>query len=245
MLMWLFAALVVAVGFIGRHVDGSADELIGGDAPVLLVVTWLVVALLLAVAVTRRIQRFARVEAGSGLVVAYDALPWLLTVAWGIVVGALLTDHWILAVIAGALCIQQLTLLVPRTRRDRLPGWAEGAPTFDLVVANVLVHNKTPEVAARQLATCGADVVIVNESTAGFLEQFDALGGMEAYPYRISDPSDESEYAVTVASRSPLGPGSGIRDVGRLRLVMAELEPGGASLWVLATHLSATLDRYW
>jgi endonuclease/exonuclease/phosphatase (EEP) superfamily protein YafD len=241
-LMWLFAALVVGVAFVGRHVDGSADELIGGDAPVVLVVTWLVVALLIAVAVTRRIQLIARVEAGSGLVMSYDALPWLLTPAWGITIGALLTQHWILLAIAAALCLEQLTLLVPRTRPMHRPVWADRAPTLDLVVANVFVHNKTPEVAARQLVDCGADVVIVNESTAAFLELFDAAGGLAAYPFRISDPSDMSEYAITLASRLPLGSGSGVRDVGPLRLAIAELDQDGSPVWVVATHLSATLE---
>jgi len=205
-------------------------------------VAWLTIALLMAVAITRRIQLIARVEAGSLLVMAYDALPWLLTAAWGIGVWASVTDHWILAALSGVLCLEQLTLLVPRARRARHPGWAADAPCIDLVVANVFVHNKTPAVAARQLVECRADVVIVNESSAGFMAWFDEVGGEATYPYRITDPTDTGEYAVTVASRLPLGPGSGIRDIGRLRLVVASVEQDGASAWVVATHLAATLE---
>lgn len=242
MLLWAFAALVGTVAFLGRHVDGTAKDLIGGDAPFGLVLAWMTTALLLAVAVTRKIQLIARVEAGSLLVMAYDGLPWMLTSAWGIGIWAAVTDHWILAGLSGLLCLQQLTLLVPRARRVRHPGWVAEATAIDLVVANVFVHNKTPEAAARQLVECGADVVIVNESSAGFMAWFDEVGGDEAYPFRITDPSDTGEYAVTVASRLALGPGSGIRDFGRLRLAVAAVEQDGEPVWIVATHLAATLE---
>lgn len=241
-LLWLCAAVVIAVAFLGRRVDGSADELIGGDAPVLLLAGWLVVALLLGAAVTRRIERYTRITAGPGLTLAYDMLAVLLLVSWPIGVLAFLAEHWLLGALGALLAVEHLlTVLPPRPKRGK-PGWADDAPTIDLVTANVFVHNRTPERSARQLAECDADVVIINESTPRFVELFDQAGGLSAYPFRITDPTDPSEYAVTVASRLPLAPGSGMRDIGPLRTAVAIVSVTGRTVHIVATHLAASLE---
>lgn len=241
-LLWLCAGVVVAVAFLGRRVDGSAEELIGGDAPVLLLAGWLVVALLLGATVTRRIERYTPITAGPGLTLAYDMLTVLLVVAWPICVLAFLTRHWLLGTLGAVLALEHLLAIVPPVPRRGSPSWLDEAPTIDLVTANVFVHNRTPERAAQQLVDCDADIVIINESTPRFVELFDRAGGLSAYPHRITDPTDASEYAITVASRLPLAEGSGMRDAGPLRTAVAIVSIAGRTLHIVATHLAASLE---
>ena len=124
----------------------------------------------------------------------------------------------------------------------RLPRWAKHAPTLDIVVANVYVDNKTPDDAARQLVAAAADVVVLVESTAAFLATLDAVGGGEVYPHRVTDPDDDSDYAVTVASRRELGPRSRMATIGPLRLAIADIDVGGTSTLVVALNPMATVD---
>ncbi|MEI7991860.1 MAG: endonuclease/exonuclease/phosphatase family protein [Actinomycetota bacterium] len=241
-LLWLCTGVVVAIAFLGRRVDGSADELIGGDAPVLLVVGWLVVALLLGATITRRIERYTRIAAGPGLTLAYDMLTVLLVASWPICVLAFVTRHWLLGVLTAVAVLEHVLAVLPPMPRGRRPRWADTAPTLELVTANVFVHNRTPERAAQQLVECDADIVIINESTAHFVECFDRAGGLSVYPHRITDPTDTSEYAITVASRLPFAPGSGMRDVGPLRAAVVVVSVASRQLHLVATHLAASLE---
>ena len=50
------AMLVIAIPFIARHVDGSADEFSSRTIPVLPAIGWLVCATLAAIVVTHRLQ---------------------------------------------------------------------------------------------------------------------------------------------------------------------------------------------
>jgi hypothetical protein len=110
------------------------------------------------------------------------------------------------------------------------------------VTANVFVHNRTPARAARQLVASGADLIVINESTPRFVELFDDAGGLDAYPHRITDPADTSDYAITVASRLAFESGSGMRDDGPLRSALAIVSVSGVRLHIIATHLAASLE---
>ena len=124
----------------------------------------------------------------------------------------------------------------------RTPRWAKHAPRLEIIVANVFVDNKTPDDAARQLVEAAADVVIIVESMAPFMAIFDEVGGKDTYPFRVSDPDDDSDYAVTLASKAELGPGSRMEIVGPLRLAIAELDVEGAPMTIVALNPMATVD---
>jgi endonuclease/exonuclease/phosphatase (EEP) superfamily protein YafD len=109
-------------------------------------------------------------------------------------------------------------------------------------VANVFIDNETPEAAARQLVATSADVVIVVESTAAFMRVFDEVGGKEAFPHRVSDPDDDSDYAVTVACKREPGPRSQTTVIGPLRLAIADIDVDGISTLVVALNPMATVD---
>jgi endonuclease/exonuclease/phosphatase (EEP) superfamily protein YafD len=238
----LSAAIVLAVSLLARHVGGSATMFGDSRFHVGVALGWIVCAGLTALAVSRYVDIVANVDEGSGLAVAYDALPILLLAAWVVTIAALVTRHWLLAVVGVMLIVYHLLLVVPRLIAARVPRWAKRAPTMDIVVANVFIDNQTPDDAARQLIATSADVVIVVESTASFMATFDEAGGSSAYPNRVSDPDDHSDYAVTVASKHQLGPRSQMTTIGPLRLAIADVDVQGISTLVIGLNPMATVD---
>jgi endonuclease/exonuclease/phosphatase (EEP) superfamily protein YafD len=236
------AAVVLTVALLAKHVDGSAAIFTGGYLHVGVALGWIVCAGLIAVIVTRYVDIVANVDEGSGLAVAFDVLPILLLAAWAVAIAAVLTDHWLLAAIGAALVVYHLAVVVPRLVAARKPRWVKHAPTLEVVVANVFIDNKTPRDAARQLVATSADVVIVVESTAAFMGTFDEVGGSDSYPNRVSDPDDDSDYAVTLATKCELGPRTRMASIGPLKLAIADIDVGGVSTLVLALNPMATVD---
>jgi endonuclease/exonuclease/phosphatase (EEP) superfamily protein YafD len=238
----VLAATVVALPVVAQRFDASADEFTGSHFPVGVAVGWVVCALLTAVVITRRVQIWIHVEEGSVLALTYDALPILLVGAWIVAVAALVSDHRLLATVAIGLCLHHLVLVIPRLASARVPRWAHDAPAIDVVVANVYIDNATPAEAARQLVEVAADLVVIVESTPAFMQVFDEEGGAEAYPHRVFDPDDDSDYAVTLATRRELGPRSLMTRLGPLRLAIADIDVDGTSTLVVALNPMATVD---
>ena len=236
------AAIVMTLSLLARHVDGAATMFSDGHFHLGVAVGWVVCAGLIAVILTRYVQIVAPVDEGAGMALGYDALPILLLFGWIVAIAALLTRHWLLAGIAGGICAYHVWLVLPRLVKGRVPRWAKRAPTLDIVVANVFIDNETPDDAARQLVTAAADVVLVVESTPSFMATFDDLGGKEAYPYRVNDPDDHSDYAVTLASNRQLGPRSRMTTTGPLRLAIADIDVQGTSTLVVGLNPMATVD---
>ncbi len=238
----LTAAGVLTIGLLARHIDGSATMFTGGYLHIGLAVGWIFCAGLAALVVTRSAHMVGNVDEGAGLAVAYDVLPILLLGAWVVMVAALVTGHWLLAGVGAALSLYHVSIVVPRLIAARVPRWAKRAPTLSIVVANVFIDNETPDAAARQLVTTAADVVIVVESTAAFMRIFDDVGGKDAFPYRVSDPDDDSDYAVTVACKCEPGPRSQMMVIGPLRLAIADIDVDGIDTLVVALNPMATVD---
>ena len=241
----LAGALIVALPVIAQLVDGSADEFSGRQFAVLPALGWAVCAALAAVICTRhlRIAMHSTVSVGSGLVLAYDALPLLLLIPWVVAVLAAVSGHLLLMTVALVLCAYHVVLLVPRLMKDPTPRWVRGAPMVSLVVANVFVDNETPADAARQLVGKGGDVVVIAESTTDFMTVFDEQGGTDAYPNRVVDPDGASDYAVAIVTNRALGPRSKFHILGPLRVAVAEIEIDGSSLLVVALNPMATVDE--
>jgi endonuclease/exonuclease/phosphatase (EEP) superfamily protein YafD len=209
---------------------------------VLAAAAWLICGLLVVIVVAHGIQRLMSIDEGPFLAVAYDLMPLLLFAAPVIFVAALVKHHGALAATAGVLTIYQLVLVVPRMISDRVPRWARHAPRLRLAVANVFVDNPTPEAAATQIITCGAEVLAIAEATPAFMAVFDSAGGKGSHPHRVLDPSDTSDYAIAIASSLPLAPGSGMRRIGPLNLAVARLDIGGVLTTVAVLNPMATVD---
>ncbi len=240
----LASALVVALPLVAQHVDGSADEFTSQHFAFLPAVGWAFCAVLAAVICTRHLHIAMRrtVQVGSGLALAYDALPVLLLIPWPTAVLAAWSSHLLLMTVAVVLCVYHVILLAPRLMTDPTPSWASGAPVVSLVVANVFVDNQTPADAAQQLLDTRGDVVVIVESTADFMATFDDRGGADAYPNRVADPDNTSDYAVAIVTNRVLGPRSQFFTIGPLRVVVAEIEMDGTSLLIVALNPMATLD---
>lgn len=236
------ALLVIALPFVARLVDGSADEFSSRSVPILPAIGWLIVAALGAVVVTHRLQIIFDVDEGSAVAVLYDVLPLLLFVAPVIAIWSLVSGHLLLAAAAALLIVYHVVLVVPRLVSDRVPAWAHAAPKMRLVVANVFVDNPTPAAAALQLVHSNADVIVIAEATPSFMNHFDQAGGGESYPHRVFDPDDTSDYAVAVVSRLPLGPNSAMQFLGPLNLAVAEVDVDGVMATIAALNPMATFD---
>lgn len=234
--------VVGALPLVARLVDDSADEFSRHSIPVGPTIGWIVCALLAAIAVNRRLQLQLHVEEGALTALAYDAMPLLLISAWVVMFAALLSGHWLLAVVAGGLCAYHLILVVPRLFRVDAPSWVRRADRFRLGVANVFIDNETPDDAARQIVESEADVTVVVEATPAFLATFDEVGGADAFPHRVCDPDDDSDYAIAIVSRRELGERSLMTRVGSLRVAIADVEVGGIPTLVVAVNPMATVD---
>ena len=236
------AIVVVAMPLVARLVDGSADEFNGRTFAIAAASGWLICAALFSVILTRWLQFLLSVEEGPVMALAYDALPLLLISAWVVLVLALVGGHWLLATAAAALCVYHLALVIPRMVSAHRPHWTKHAPTLDLVVANVYIDNETPQDAARQLVDANVDLVILVESTKSFLQVFDQVGGAATYPNRVTDPDDDSDYAVTIVTKLPLGPRTSMKRIGPLCLAIADVEVDGINTLVIALNPMATVD---
>lgn len=238
----LTAAVIASMPIIARHVDGSADEFTGRRFAVLPAVGWVVCATLMAVVVTRWLQRLTSVTAGPALALAYDGLPILLVPAWVVAIVGGLTGHWLLLAVSGLLCVYHVTLLAPRLAATVAPTWVGHSPRLRVLVANVFVDNQTPDAAARQLVESGSDVIVIVERTPLFMALFDEHGGRVAYPHRVDDADDTSEYAVAIAASRALGPRSEIRTIGSLRVAIADVDVRGTSTLIIGLNAMATVD---
>ncbi len=238
----LGGGLVIALPLIARRFDGTADEFSGRSFPILPAVGWLICAALGAIVVTHRLQLMFSVDEGSAVAVAYDMLPLALLATPVIAVWSFVSGHLLLGAAASVLVGYHLILVVPRLIADPIPAWARSSPRVRLVVANVFIDNPTPRAAAEQLMGSGADVIIVAESNPTFMHHFDDLGGDQAYPHRLFDPDDASDYAIAIVSRLPFGSRSVMRTMGPLILAVAEVNVDGARVTIAALNPMTAFD---
>lgn len=203
-----------------------------------LVLGWGVVAALGAVVVST----WSGVTAHAAVAVVQDALPLVLGLAWVVLAAAALTGTWPLAAAAGVLAVHHVAVLAPRVTPDRLPRWAGRAPRLHLMVVNVFVDNRTPGALAAEVLAADADVLVVAEWNPAFADAFDTAGGDDAYPHRLLDPADTSDYAVAVLARRPLEPASTMVTSGPLTLAQAVVAVGARRLTIVALNPMAVVD---
>jgi endonuclease/exonuclease/phosphatase (EEP) superfamily protein YafD len=202
------------------------------------VLGWVVVGGLVALAATSVL----RISGRATVAVAQDVMVYLLALAWVVLILGLLGRAWLLAGAAALLVVYQLGLLIPRLIATRVPRWARDAPTLELLVANVFIDNETPAALAHVLLATGADVMVILEWNTVFVREFDAAGGREAYPHRVFDPADTSDYAVGIASNAPLLDESKVLTRGPLKLTQAVVDVGGQPLTILGLNPTAAVD---
>lgn len=201
-------------------------------------VQWIVIVLLSVVVLTAVLS----FSIHAGLAVAQDGLPYLLVLAWVILILAVIDRAWILAAAAGCLVVFHLFLIIPRFLSARMPHWAADAPRIRLVVSNVFTENPTPELLAASLLAADGDVMIITEWNPNFAAAFEAAGGNESHPHRLVDDDDHSEYAVCIVSKVPLDEKSAIIEVEQLKLTHAILPCGARNVQVIGIIPNAVVD---
>ena len=178
----------------------------------------------------------------AAIAVVQDGLPFVLVLAWIVTVLAAVTGHWLLAVVGIALVAYHVRLLLPRVLPDHMPRWVASAPRLRLLVANVFIDNQTPRDLARVLLDTPADVIVIAEWNPTFVAAFDAAGGEAAFPHRLFDPDDHSDYAVAVLSAAPLRPASRMVRRGELAAAQAVVRVGSSDLTFVALNPMAVVD---
>jgi endonuclease/exonuclease/phosphatase (EEP) superfamily protein YafD len=199
---------------------------------------WLLIGSLALIVVSS----WLNVSLHAGVAIAQDAMVSILFLAWAVLVIAILTREWLLAIPAGLLAVYHLFLLWPRLTANRLPKWVERAPRLQLLVANVFIDNETPGDLAQVLVAGDADVIIIDEWNPTFVGAFDAAGGRDGYPHRMFDPADDSDYAVGIVSRLPLLAESEVVRIGPLKFVRAIVEVADRPLTILGLNPMAAVD---
>lgn len=233
---------VIAVPRVARLVDRTADSIASHTSPFWLAASWTITGLLFAAVVVHVLRRAMKLPSGGGFALAYDSLPFSLMLAWLVFAGALITRHRLLATTAGLLCLYHVALMAPRARSARRPRWVRHAPVLRIGSANVFVDNPTPERSAAGLLAVDIDVLIINESTPAFLQAFERVGGHQVFPYCLTDPADDSTYAISVFSRHPFLPGTGFSSIGTSRVARLPLMVNGTPVSLVAVHLYASLE---
>jgi endonuclease/exonuclease/phosphatase (EEP) superfamily protein YafD len=86
---------------------------------------------------------------------------------------------------------------------EPIPPAARDAPHLRVLTANIRFSNPSKERLARQLLAVDADVVLLQETTDGWLDMLENVGFEDRYPYRVSRPRSDSR-GMALYSRFPL-----------------------------------------
>ena len=148
-------------------------------------------------------------------------------------VAALALRRWQVAAAVALLALPNAAALAPSLVQAGDGPRAE--PDLTLVALNVLTSNRSFETTRRYLATTDADVVVLQEVDAAWLEALRGLHGR--YPYRAERPRADN-FGIAVFSRLPW---SDVRVLeagpSRLPMIAATLHPDAGPVDLLAVHL--------
>ncbi len=98
---------------------------------------------------------------------------------------------------------QILTVVPSIGRAAAIPDAARRVPHLRLVTANLRYTNPTPERLAAELFAADADVIVLQEVTAHWIDVLDAAGFSRRYPYSLREPR-ENPLGEAIYSRLPL-----------------------------------------
>jgi endonuclease/exonuclease/phosphatase (EEP) superfamily protein YafD len=161
---------------------------------------------------------------------------YLLAPAWLILVGSLVTRHWILAAVAGIVAVSHLLFCLPAATSDRAPDWASSAPTMSVYVANVRYDNPDKAAVAAEVMRADAEVVILNEMTPDQREALKAAGAWDRYPTRLY--TEGRPFGEMLMTRLPADDVR-VEFLGGARVPAATITIGEGRVRVFAVHVNA------
>jgi endonuclease/exonuclease/phosphatase (EEP) superfamily protein YafD len=178
--------------------------------------------------------RLASGESGTVVVLLVGLLPFVLLLAYPLLLVAAAGRDRPLGLGALALATAQLLLALPALGAADLPAGTAGAPRLRVVTANLYVLNPDPAAAGRVLRALRPDVLVVPELDAAGLAGLDAAGLLADLPHRVVDGDGRTE-TVGLLSRLPLRDVA-VRRAAARALPRATVTVGGVDVRVLASH---------
>ena len=164
---------------------------------------------------------------------------WLLLPAYPLAVLAFCRRHAALGVVAAVICLGQIGWSV------EVVGWhgdraaPAGSTQVRLVTANVLLDNPEIFALAGELASSGAEVILLQEITPENLATLQRTPLWAAYPHRVLDPLP-GFHGSAILSRYPIVNGGPI-DVAGYPMTQADLATPAGVVRVVDVHAVAPL----
>jgi endonuclease/exonuclease/phosphatase (EEP) superfamily protein YafD len=191
---------------------------------------WLVLGPLLLVAFLRLVAHDATLE-----LIALNALSqWLYLPAWAVLVWALASRRWRLAVPAGCLALLHVVWIDPRGLvAAPLPAVPPSATRFRVMSANLLMINQDTEGIAGEVLAALPDLLLVQELSPYWAARLEREDLTRALPHRSFVARTDS-FGIGVYSRLPMTAQE--LDVFGLPAFSAEVQLGAHSLRVLNVH---------
>jgi endonuclease/exonuclease/phosphatase (EEP) superfamily protein YafD len=206
---------------------------------------WMIVTPLLVLLFT---QSFENGTGVTALVVGQTLMPYAAPFAIPVGVAALVSRRRALAAASAIAVAGTAWIAAPLVWHPDPPEVDRAAPTLTVAYANLYWQTPTAVLAADALMDTLADVLVMSEFTPRVAEALDALGGLDAYPYRAGGPSTTpdglaiwSRFPLVDVSLAPIGPTPGVEatvEIGRrsLRVITSHPDPpvpgGRVEAWV-------------
>ncbi len=163
--------------------------------------------------------------------------------AWVVAVVAVIGRRRTLALAALAIVVLQVVFMLPElTASEPLPGWTKGAPTIQLLDANVYDANRSMAGYISQIKATRPTLVTMEEANPDDVAQLTRAGALAGLPYTIEVKRWDSA-AFFVASRYPLVGTTFTYLYDRPLVVQTtiQLPSGPQALWVV--HTTAPLPQ--
>ena len=166
---------------------------------------------------------------------------WLLVPAYPLAVVALVTRRRALAAVAIALSIGNAAWVRELYETGQDKPAPSGAARVRVVTANMLIGNTEVGGLAGDLATTGAEVILLQEVTAEHVAELRAAGMLDAYPYQVLDPSPMT-HGSAILSTLPISAGGAI-EVAGYPMTRADIVTSAGTVGVVNVHTVAPTLR--
>jgi endonuclease/exonuclease/phosphatase (EEP) superfamily protein YafD len=194
---------------------------------------WLVAGVCLAWALMRTFG----LERGYPLQALVAWTPWVVPVAFGACLAAILMRRWPAVALAGAAAILLLIAVVPRMTGDgHAPAGADG-PELRVLSTNLKLGEADASAVADLVRDGEIDVLCVQELTVPMLVRLDDAGLTDLLPHEVATPAQKSQGSAIFA-RYPLRPAGSVEPVGYpFVMPRATVEvPGAPAVDAISVH---------
>lgn len=224
----------------------TGSPALGGRAPVagapVAAAAWAALVPLAGAAVAR----LARFDGHPLLSMANAGTPFVYLPAYGALAVGVRGRRPALAAAAAAVAAAHVVWTAPEVRlRRRVPraGAAVEGTRLRVVSANIRFPSRDSAPLGRELASLGADVLVLQELSSDHLITIKGTGALDGFPYAYVDARSGS-FGAGIWSRYPLSEEATWNPAG-LPMVRATLDVDGTHVRVFNVHARAPMRRRW